>query len=100
MGISSIEDLLTYLRKYKSFLYERFGVTSMGVFGSFVRGEASPSSDIDIVVEIEESKRDIHTFLHLKRFLEKAMARKIDLGFESSLKPAIKEKVKKEIIHV
>jgi len=38
--------------------------------------------------------------MQLRRFLEKEIARKIDLGFEHSLKPAIREKVKGQIIYV
>ena len=80
-------------------LNERFGVTRIGIFGSFARGEQSVTSDIDMVVEIEKARKNIHSFLKLKRFLEQEMAREIDLGFENSIKPAIKEKVIKQIIY-
>ncbi len=100
MGISSIDEVVVYLKKNKRYLYDRFGITSMGIFGSFARGEQTFSSDIDIVIEMEKSKKDIHTFMQLRRFLEKETARKIDLGFEHSLKPAIREKVKGQIIYV
>lgn len=100
MGISSIEEVVAYLKKNKRYLHDRFGITSIGIFGSFVRGEQSPHSDIDMVVEMEGNKKSIHTFMQLKRFLEKEIARKIDLGFEHSLKPAIREKIKGQIIYV
>ncbi len=100
MGISSIDEVVAYLKKNKRYLYDRFGIISMGIFGSFARGEQTFSSDIDIVIEMEKSKKDIHTFMQLRRFLEKETARKIDLGFEHSLKPAIREKVKGQIIYV
>ena len=100
MGISSIEEIVEYLKKNKTFLYDRFGVTRMGIFGSFVRDGHTPSSDIDMVVEIEESRKNIHSFMQLKRFLEKELSRRIDLGFEHSLKPIVKEKIKGQIIYV
>jgi len=100
MEILSIEEIVEYLRKNKTFLYDRFGVTRMGIFGSFVRDGHTPSSDIDMVVEIEESRKNIHSFLQLKRFLEKEMERRIDLGFEHSLKPTLREKIKEHIIYV
>ena len=77
-----------------------FGVTRIGIFGSFVRGEQTSSSDIDIVVEMEKGKKNLHNFLQLKRLLEKETARKIDLGLEHSLKPAIRDKIKEQIIYV
>jgi len=100
MEISSIEQVVSYLRNNKKFFYERFGVTRMGIFGSFVRDEQTRSSDIDIVVEIEKSRKNIHSFLQLRRFLEKELAKKIDLGFEHSLKPVVREKIKGQIIYV
>src|SRR3989344_8610736 len=98
MEISSIEEIVAYLKNNKSFFYERFGVTRMGIFGSFARGEQTFSSDIDMVIEIEKSRKNIHSFLQIKRFLEKELVRKIDLGFEHSLKPVIREKIKGQII--
>lgn len=100
MKISSREDIVTYLENKKQFFYDGFGVTRMGVFGSFVRDEQTSSSDIDMVIEMEKGRKNIHSFLQLKRFLEKELERKIDLGFENSLKPVIKEKLKSRIIYV
>jgi predicted nucleotidyltransferase len=100
MEISSIREIVAYLKNNKRLFYDRFGVTRIGIFGSFVRDGQTPSSDIDMVVEIEESRKNIHSFLQLKRFLEKEMARRIDLGFEHSLKPTVREKIKEHIIYV
>ena len=100
MEISTIEEIVEYLKKNKRFLYERFGVTRMGIFGSFVQGDQAASSDIDLIVDIEKARKNIHSFLQLKRFLEKELARTIDLGFEHSLKPVVREKIKGQIIYV
>ena len=56
MEISSIEEIVAYLRNNKRLFYDRFGVTRMGIFGSFIRNEQTRSSDIDMVVEIEKSR--------------------------------------------
>ena len=100
MEISSIEEIVADLKKNRMFFYERFGVTRMGIFGSFTREEQTSSSDIDIVIEMEKNRKNIHSFLAVKRFLEKELARKIDLGFEHSLKTIVREKVKGQIIYV
>jgi len=98
--ISSIEEVVEYLKKNKSFLYDRFGVTRMGIFGSFVRRAQVASSDIDMVVDIEKARNNIHNFLQLKRFLEKELEKRIDLGFEHSLKPILRDKIKEQIIYI
>ncbi len=96
----SLNAIINHLQKNKRYLYERFGVTRIGIFGSFVQGVETPSSDIDMVVEMEKSRKNLHTFLELKRYLEKETARKIDLGFEHSLKPIVQESIKEQIIYV
>lgn len=96
----SLKDIIGNLQRNKRYLYEKFGVTRIGIFGSFIRGENTFSSDIDVVVEMEEDKKNIHSFFALKRYLEKETARRIDLGFEHSLKPIVKERIKKQIVYV
>ncbi len=96
----SKEEVIAYLKNKKGFFYDQFGVTRMGLFGSFARGEQTASSDIDMVVEMEKSRKSIHSFLQLKRFLEKELGRNVDLGLENALKAVIREKLKEQIIHV
>jgi len=100
MEISTIGELVAYLRDKKAFFHERFGVTRMGVFGSFAQSGQTIESDIDLVVEFEKSQKNIHTFLQLKRLLEKELSRKVDLGFEHSLKPIVRENIEGKIIYV
>jgi predicted nucleotidyltransferase len=100
MEISTTGELVAYLQSKKAFLREKFGVTRIGVFGSFSQGGQISKSDIDLVVEFEKSKKNIHTFLQLRRLLEKELSRKIDLGLERSLKPIVRERIKGKVIYV
>ena len=100
MKALSTVEIIDYLKKNKELFYKRFGVTHIGVFGSFARGEQTPSSDIDMVVDMEKDRKNIHNFMQLKRLLESELKCKIDLGFEHVLKPIIKEKIKDQIIYV
>jgi len=72
----------------------------MGIFGSFARDEQTITSDLDIVIDMENNRKNIHNFMQLKRYLESELNYKIDLGFEHVLKPVIKEKIKDQIIYV
>jgi len=93
-------EILEYLESRKSYLYEKFGVIKFGIFGSFIRNENNSKSDLDIVVELLPEKKDIHNFLELKRFLEKELGVRVDIGFENAIKPYIKEKIKDKIVYV
>jgi uncharacterized protein len=100
MVISTTDELVAYLRNKKAYFREKFGVTRMGVFGSFSQGAQNTKSDIDLVVEFEKSRKNIHTYLQLRRLLEKELSRKVDLGFEHSLKPLVRERIKRKVIYV
>lgn len=96
----SKKEILNFIRSKKELLYNRYGVNTIGLFGSYAKNENGEISDIDIVVEFQNDKKNIHNFLAVKRYLENNLEREVDLGIESNLKPSIKEKVKKQIIYV
>jgi len=92
--------VLDFLTQHKSEYLMKYGVTKIGLFGSYAREEAKKTSDIDIAIEMLDEKKSLHTFFSLKRELEKAFNVKVDLGIESALKPIAKERISKEIIYV
>jgi predicted nucleotidyltransferase len=93
------EDIMDFLSAHKPELEQRFGVRKIGLFGSYARGDAREDSDIDIAIELEKENIADHYF-GLLHFLEDNLNRKIDLGVESNIKPALKPYILKEIIYV
>ncbi len=70
----------------------------MALFGSFVRGEEGPKSDIDIAIEFTgKSRKSLLDLVHIEGELKKAFGRKVDLGIYSSINPLIIEDVKQEM---
>jgi uncharacterized protein len=73
-------------------------VVFMAIFGSFVRGEQTRRSDIDIAIEFDEGKKkSLLDLVHVQDDLSKVFRRKVDLGIFSSLHPYIIDDVKKEM---
>lgn len=93
-------DIIDFLSTHKEELAQRFGVTSIGLFGSHARAEAKEGSDIDIAVELRPEHKSLRNFFGLRRYLEQELGRPIDLGIESALKPQVRDEIAKEIIHV
>ena len=93
------EEILLFLRKKKSFLAQHFGVLSIALFGSYARGDAKEQSDIDIAVELKSDNKFMN-FFGLKYYLEEHLNKEIDLGIESTIKPAVKESIQKDMIYV
>lgn len=92
--------ILDFLSRHKEEFLTKYGVTKIGLFGSYARNENTQDSDVDIAVEILSEKKSLNNFFSLRRELEKAFNLKVDLGIESSLKPIAKEKIFKEIVYV
>lgn len=95
------EEILNKLKEVKPTLYREFYIKNLGLFGSYVRGENSDSSDIDILIEYDESKPfSLFTLIGLEDFLTKLFNLKVDLVNKKSIKPALKENILKEVIFV
>ncbi|MBX9891259.1 MAG: nucleotidyltransferase family protein [Chitinophagaceae bacterium] len=94
-----LDDILHVLQEAKSELKDRFFVRSIGVFGSAVRDDFSPSSsDIDILVDF--SKPVGIEFIDLANFLETKFQRKIDLVSKNGVKPVYLKQIENEVIYV
>lgn len=52
--MKSLDDIKLILIKSKKSLKSKYKIKSLGIFGSYSRGEAKEESDIDILVEFEE----------------------------------------------
>lgn len=73
-------------------ILRRYGVKRVGLFGSCVRGEMTPDSDIDILVEID-SDISLLDFVGLKLELEEVLNRKVDLVEYNTIKPLLRETI-------
>lgn len=93
------EEILDFLTTHKAELETRFGVVKIGLFGSYARGDAREDSDVDVAVElVKDNIAD--KYFGLLHYLEDHLHRKIDLGIESNIKPALRPYVMKEIMYV
>ena len=78
-------------------LCRRYGVRELSLFGSAVRGEVRPGSDVDVMVEFDGSVRiGLLKFESLREELEALSGRKVDLVTKGGLKPWIRPHVLKE----
>jgi len=82
-------------------LRQRYGVRTLGVFGSYVRGEQGRCSDLDLLVEFEQdAKPGLFGFLELQEELGDLLGVKVDLVMKSALKPGIGQRILVEVVPV
>ena len=94
------DDILVFLKSHKQEMGQIYGVTHIGLFGSYARQSARDDSDIDIVIELDVEKKTLRNFFGLKRYLEENLGKPVDLGIESSLKPSVKQAAERDMIYV
>jgi len=96
-----IEEIKNKLAELKPSLKEEFKVTSIGVFGSYLRGEEKRGSDLDVLVEFEESAGlSLLDFIGLENYLSDELGVKVDLVERSALKPRIGKRILEEVVNV
>lgn len=78
-------------------LKARFHLKRIGIFGSYVRGEETPESDIDILVEFEPDFETFYNFTDLKFYLEDRFGRKVDVVTVDALKPQLRDIILNEV---
>ncbi len=92
-------DLAELLHQHLPELQKRFGVKSMGIFGSYVRGEQRTDSDLDILVDYNKLP-SLFEFIRLEDYLSQLAGVEVDLVMEDGLKPRIGERILQEVIRV
>ncbi|MFA4902942.1 MAG: nucleotidyltransferase family protein [Desulfobaccales bacterium] len=97
--IKTKQDILMILRQNQVRL-KALGVSRIGLFGSFVRGEQHPDSDIDLLVEFEVGKKTFDAFMELSFFLEDILQRKVEVITAESLSPYLGPHILKEVEYV
>lgn len=93
------DEVLKLLSEHKPELVRRFGVTDLALFGSTVRDEARPDSDIDVLVSFDgpaTSKR----YFGVQFYLEDLLGKPIDLVTDKALRPQLRPYIEASAIHV
>nr|WP_319539085.1 nucleotidyltransferase family protein [uncultured Methanospirillum sp.] len=83
-------DPLPLLRQHEAILKERFGIATIGIFGSYVRGEERVDSDVDVLVTFQSGKKAFENYMDCKFYLEDLFGKNVDLVIKDTLKERIK----------
>ncbi len=98
-GLPDVAQIRRILQERLPELQARYGVRSLALFGSYVRGEPDGASDLDILVEYE-TPPDFFQFVELEDHLSQMLGVKVDLVMKSALRPHIGKQILAECIPV
>ena len=98
--MAQAQDFVLILQAHLPELQQTYGIRTLGVFGSFVRGEQQPTSDLDILVEFDERPLSLFQFIELENRLSDLLGVHVDLVEKATLKPAIGRHILSEVLNV
>ncbi len=90
--------ILDFLKSHKRELESEYGLTKIGLFGSYAKDQAHEKSDIDIVIEAK--KHDFFMREDLKEYLESVFKVSVDVGYLDSIRAFYRNKIEKDILYV
>lgn len=95
----TLAEIKEILLKQKPYLAEKYGVVEVGVFGSYVRGEQRPDSDLDVLVELTDPPRiSLLGLVNLENYLSDLLGLKVDVALKKNLKRRIGRRILQEVV--
>jgi len=99
MKVQRKGDILNFLQTHRSDL-QNFGVSQIGLFGSFVHDQPTEASDIDLLVQFRPDGLNFDNYMKLAYYLEDNLQRSVDLVTSDSLSPHLGPYILNEVENV
>lgn len=99
MMVQTKDEVFRIISDHQDALFS-FGVRRCSLFGSFLREEISPKSDVDLLVEFKPSQKTFLNFANLRFFLEELLGRRVELITPESLNRYIGPYILSEVEYV
>jgi len=92
-------EILSILHKYKNDFAEKYGIISLGVFGSVALGKNHQDSDVDICIKTVTP--DPFILVHIKSDIEERVQQHVDIiRLREKMNPLLKERINRDAIYV
>lgn len=97
--IKTTAEIIEILRDYKARSAEKYGIETLGLFGSVARGEQNEKSDIDVFIKLR--KTSYYTLMDIKDDLEQVFRQKVDLiTLHETMRALFRRKIEQDAIYL
>ena len=97
--MNTIDRIKGIIASHMDVLTDKYHVSEIGVFGSYIRGEQNTESDIDVLVAFSQPVGLIE-FIGLEEYLGGILDAKVDLVLKEGIKPMLRENILHEVVYV
>lgn len=94
--LKNSEFFIEILRQHLPELREKYSVSYLGIFGSYIRGEQTKDSDLDVLIQFDK-KPGLLKYIELENYLSDLLGVKVDLVMKSALKTNIGKQILNEV---
>jgi len=94
-------EILNFLARNRQYFRDRYGITKIGLFGSYAREEQSIDSDIDLIVEFEKDTPNLYDVKRaIKEYIKDKLKLDVDIAREKYIKSIYRDSILKDTIYV
>lgn len=97
--VAKVGEILDLINTKKDDI-NKLGITRVGLFGSFSRGDQNRESDVDLLIEFGKNKKNLKSYMGFVRLAENLFGRDVEVVTPESLSPYIAPYIKKEVKYV
>jgi len=92
----NLDEIIKVLKEHKPLLEHKYHVSTLGIFGSYVRNEQAEDSDLDVLVDFA-APIGLFEFIDLEEELSELLCARVDLVSRNALKPYIGKRILSEV---
>ena len=96
--VSIKAEVLQKLNDHMPEIRERFGIETLGIFGSVARGEDTEESDVDVLYDFQDGRGNMYSFSHFTEYIENLLGRKTDFVSLKWMTPRFRQYVEPDMI--
>lgn len=97
--MKDINEIKEIIKQHRNILADKYGVSVVGIFGSYVRGEQEQRSDIDLLADILRPI-SLLEMVGAEIYLSEALGIKVDLVPERSVREELRDNILEEVVNI
>ena len=95
--MKTLDEVITQLRRLEPELRQRYPIRELGIFGSYVRGQQTEDSDVDVLVDLNDDI-GLLGLAGLQCDLSEALGLKVDLVMRDAVKRGLATRILSEAV--